>query len=113
MPRDSRVAPRGAAAMPLPSEDTTPPVTKTYLAMKTAAAGKPDDSRIRLKAQRTQELPADFGELGGARPAQPLEGHHLAGNEFDAVPAQPLQRQCLVLRAARGHRLGDDEHLLA
>ena len=28
-PRASRMAPREAAAMPLPNEDTTPPVTKT------------------------------------------------------------------------------------
>src|SRR5918999_401750 len=31
MPRDSRIAARDAAAMPLPREETTPPVTKTYL----------------------------------------------------------------------------------
>src|SRR3954447_24175016 len=30
-PRDSRIAASDAAAMPLPSEDTTPPVTKTNL----------------------------------------------------------------------------------
>src|SRR4051794_16923521 len=29
--RDSRIAARDAAAMPFPSEETTPPVTKTYL----------------------------------------------------------------------------------
>src|SRR5688572_424721 len=31
--RDSRIAAREAAAMPLPREETTPPVTKTYLVM--------------------------------------------------------------------------------
>src|SRR5205823_14939044 len=30
-PRDSRIAAREAAAIPLPREETTPPVTKTYL----------------------------------------------------------------------------------
>lgn len=45
MPRDSRMAPSDAAAMPLPSEDTTPPVTNTYLVMEKQAAGKPNDSR--------------------------------------------------------------------
>src|SRR5690606_9338427 len=30
-PRDSRMAAREAAAMPLPREETTPPVTNTYL----------------------------------------------------------------------------------
>jgi hypothetical protein len=34
IPRDSRIAPRDAAAMPLPKEETTPPVTKTNLVMK-------------------------------------------------------------------------------
>src|SRR5437899_7848851 len=33
MLRDSRIAAREAAAMPFPSEETTPPVTKTYLAI--------------------------------------------------------------------------------
>src|SRR5688572_21243707 len=31
--RDSRIAAREAAAMPLPRDETTPPVTKTYLVM--------------------------------------------------------------------------------
>ncbi len=31
MPRASRMAARDAAAMPLPNEETTPPVTKIYL----------------------------------------------------------------------------------
>src|SRR5919201_1937016 len=33
MLRDSRIAAREAAAMPFPNEETTPPVTKTYLAI--------------------------------------------------------------------------------
>src|SRR5580765_7854418 len=33
MLRDSRIAARDAAAMPFPSEETTPPVTKTNLVM--------------------------------------------------------------------------------
>jgi hypothetical protein len=34
MPRDSRIAPRLAAAIPFPKEETTPPVTNTYLVME-------------------------------------------------------------------------------
>jgi hypothetical protein len=34
MPRDSSIAPKLAAAMPLPREETTPPVTNTYLVIK-------------------------------------------------------------------------------
>ena len=36
MPRDSRIAPKLAAAIPFPREETTPPVTNTYLVIKTA-----------------------------------------------------------------------------
>jgi hypothetical protein len=32
-PLDSKRAPKDAAAMPLPSDDTTPPVTKMYLVL--------------------------------------------------------------------------------
>src|SRR5919201_3493297 len=39
MPRDSRIAARDAAAMPLPREETTPPVTKTYLVIYLACVG--------------------------------------------------------------------------
>src|SRR3990167_9093387 len=39
MPRDSRIAARDAAAIPLPREETTPPVTKTYLVIYLACAG--------------------------------------------------------------------------
>ena len=35
MPREARIAASDAAAMPLPSEETTPPVTKTNLVMAT------------------------------------------------------------------------------
>src|SRR5690348_3194297 len=39
MLRDSRIAARDAAAIPLPREDTTPPVTKTYFAIYLACVG--------------------------------------------------------------------------
>src|SRR3990172_9528188 len=39
MPRDSRIAARDAAAMPFPREETTPPVTKTYLLITLAHGG--------------------------------------------------------------------------
>src|SRR5215213_10254499 len=41
-PRDSRIAASDAAAMPLPSEDTTPPVTKTNLVMACGTAANAD-----------------------------------------------------------------------
>src|SRR5712692_5864487 len=39
IPRDSRIAAREAAAMPFPREETTPPVTKTYLVIYLARGG--------------------------------------------------------------------------
>src|SRR5882762_5275156 len=39
MPRDSRIAAREAAAMPFPREETTPPVTKTYLVIYLGRVG--------------------------------------------------------------------------
>src|SRR5688500_19454189 len=39
MLRDSRIAARDAAAMPFPREETTPPVTKTYLAIYLGRVG--------------------------------------------------------------------------
>src|SRR2546421_588870 len=39
MPRDSRIGAREAAAMPFPREETTPPVTKTYLVIYLARVG--------------------------------------------------------------------------
>jgi hypothetical protein len=37
-PRASSIAPRDAAAMPFPNEETTPPVTKTNRAIEETAA---------------------------------------------------------------------------
>ncbi|GHA76024.1 hypothetical protein GCM10009007_16330 [Formosimonas limnophila] len=44
-PRDSNNAAKDAAAMPLPKDETTPPVTNTYLVMKITCNGKRDYTR--------------------------------------------------------------------
>src|SRR5207253_10567706 len=49
--RDSRIAARDAAAMPFPREETTPPVTKTYLAIYLARVGMEESTRIRATPQ--------------------------------------------------------------
>src|SRR3954468_10732379 len=54
MPRDSRIAARDAAAMPLPREETTPPVTKTYLAIYLERVGMEESTR---KTAAPQSLP--------------------------------------------------------
>src|SRR5437763_11258801 len=51
MLRDSRIAARDAAAMPFPREETTPPVTKTYLAIYPARVGMEESTRIRATPQ--------------------------------------------------------------
>src|SRR5699024_10970309 len=102
MPRDSRMAPSEAAAMPLPKEDTTPPVTKTYLvmgtllresAMITEEPAGPEAALCGSAASRrgafssADEVPVDLTEQFGASALQPLERDHLARDDLDAVAA--------------------------
>src|SRR6185369_2158142 len=47
-PRDSRIAAREAEAIPLPREDTTPPVTKTNLVMSGSEAVLPSGGKFQL-----------------------------------------------------------------
>ncbi|GAA5233745.1 hypothetical protein GCM10025795_20090 [Verticiella sediminum] len=58
-PRDSRIAPRDAAAMPLPREDTTPPVTNTYLVIAVAA-----DMAAQVEIGIITGLGRAFGPIG-------------------------------------------------
>src|SRR5712692_3609913 len=55
MLRDSRIAAREAAAMPFPREETTPPVTKTYLVITLAHGGMEESTRKR-RSQRDAKL---------------------------------------------------------
>src|SRR5262245_10475124 len=68
-PRDSTIAAREAAAMPLPREDTTPPVTKTYFVMfecgprRTAAQALPvkrEYTDARVECRQIPARAADF-----------------------------------------------------
>ncbi|QUN07720.1 hypothetical protein KDN34_11365 [Shewanella yunxiaonensis] len=49
-PRASNIAAKDAAAMPLPSDETTPPVTKIYLVVML-------NLRKRVRIQRLDEAP--------------------------------------------------------
>src|SRR3954468_20314816 len=51
MARDSRIAARDAAAIPLPREETTPPVTKTYFAIDLGRVGIEESTRNRSAPQ--------------------------------------------------------------
>src|SRR5262245_55506819 len=55
MPRDSRIGASEAAAIPFPSEETTPPDTNTYLVIEKPGVGMGDDSRISSAPQRVDE----------------------------------------------------------
>src|SRR5260370_40727600 len=55
MLRDSRIAAREAAAMPFPREETTPPVTKTYLVIYLARVGMEESTR-KTRSQRDAKL---------------------------------------------------------
>src|SRR5476649_2065844 len=52
MPRDSRIAAREAEAIPFPREETTPPVTKTYLVISESGDGITDVTAKKEGAQR-------------------------------------------------------------
>src|ERR1700744_2252535 len=72
-PRASRIAPREAAAMPFPNEETTPPVTKTKRLM--GLKGIPPDKNITCRcAGSTGE------QTSKSRGAVPDESH-----AFDSV----------------------------
>src|SRR4051812_28308883 len=51
MLRDSRIAAREAAAMPFPREETTPPVTNTYLVIYPRRVGMEEFTRIQSAPQ--------------------------------------------------------------
>src|SRR6266568_564874 len=80
MPRDSRMAPREAAAMPFPRLETTPPVTKMYFVMQ-----RPPGKRIlyRKATRSVQERVAKRLAIGVGRvvPAQ-------AGTQFSFTVAR-------------------------
>src|SRR5260221_6231533 len=100
--RDSRIAAREAAAMPLPSEETTPPVTKTYLVMCEPRAGNFNftalGSSFGLPLQRTSHstaatLPALDEELDEAGSLNAGGGVNLrlglAGTTIGGCPLLP------------------------
>ncbi len=53
-PRDSRIAAREAAAIPLPREETTPPVTNTYFVIVFRTAPSLEDLALPVKRQYTE-----------------------------------------------------------
>src|SRR5687768_16086150 len=60
MLRDSRIAAREAAAMPFPREETTPPVTKTYLVIDPRRVGMEEFTYILRPAQMSFHRDSDF-----------------------------------------------------
>src|SRR6185436_10870244 len=60
MLRDSRIAAREAAAMPFPSEETTPPVTKTYFAIYLRRVGMEQFTR-KKRSRRDEEIAGGLG----------------------------------------------------
>src|SRR5262249_36344177 len=75
MPRDSRIAAREAAAMPFPREETTPPVTKTYLAIYLGRVGMEEFTRKNSGRRELRAIPEQIQRL---RIGQRLEIFRLA-----------------------------------
>src|SRR6478609_8419324 len=99
-PRDSRIAAREAEAIPLPREDTTPPVTKTNLVMSGREGRSRGGGKARLYGGRVRPLTLPAHErpgrqahrprahrrhrllqVGGADPAAGEGGRHRAGGD--------------------------------
>src|SRR5262245_20447661 len=100
-PRDSRIAAREAEAIPLPREDTTPPVTKTNLVM---SIGRWAPGEV---------VKRDYKGGGGGARARPLvtlpaherprrQAHRPRAHGWDRV----LQGRGAVPRAGEGRRDG-------
>src|SRR5277367_204241 len=106
-PRASRMAPKEADAMPLPSEETTPPVTKTNRVMmghrRLMFAGRDEYSRDYVHSQREQ---LEFDGSSG------YQKRLAATINFKPVPARPpirtrdrvRQRGRTSARPATDHR---------
>src|SRR5512139_1484766 len=71
-PRASRMAPSEAAAMPLPSDDTTPPVTQMNLVMGATVAG--EARREGSLADRGVVPPLEFGGFRRRHGVAPVPG---------------------------------------
>src|SRR5580704_72328 len=108
-PRASRIAPKDAAAMPLPNEDTTPPVTNTkrVIFFKSRVPVATDLSATkgeRRRASRLAHLPAP--NEAGAAPARRTCLHGLVKPAIchrDEPPAGVNQRHpCALLERHAG-----------
>src|ERR1700732_424819 len=86
-PRASRMAPRDADAMPLPSEETTPPVTKTNRVMMGHRRLKEPSARHSNSRERKQSHMGQWEFDGNS-------GYHIR----PCATISPA-RQCLLLRA--------------
>src|SRR6185295_2761974 len=110
MLRDSRIAARDAAAIPLPREETTPPVTKTYFAIYPARVGMEEFTGFSFRSRKNARL-VDL---------HPVRLHPVVGavNHAHVLPHRPrdylpVERDVVDLRVVFGERVGDQLFALA
>src|SRR5438045_1260456 len=101
MLRDSRIAARDAAAMPFPNEETTPPVTKTYLAIYPARGEMVKFTGI-FSVAPLDPRPARLDPVVRAM----HDVHVIAHRPRDHLP---VQRHVVDLGVVLGDRRGDLE----
>src|SRR5690348_8916659 len=65
-PRASRIAPSEAAAMPLPNEDTTPPVTNTNRVIVKSGLSRREECGLRPMNQSMDDGRADYHKIAGS-----------------------------------------------
>src|SRR5688572_10284457 len=107
MMRDSRIAARDAAAMPFPREETTPPVTKTYLVIYLGRVGMKKFTGIPI-------IPRDGRQRGQEEPRRGRPGARLDGIRVLHARHAAHSRQCRrgirpVLHGAYRRELRDAE----
>src|SRR5512145_798284 len=109
MPRDSRIAARDAAAIPFPREETTPPVTKTYLVIYLTRVGMDESTGTRSPPQTRGGL--DFGPMADALapryglrclnlPTRTPQCVNFSSRQPQRSPAQPPHRPSKSRRSA-------------
>src|SRR6184192_4381766 len=90
-PRSTSSRPSEAAAMPFPSEETTPPVTKTYFVELTDSPPSADGSTAALRG-------------AGPRRCRPRGRRRIEQRHADRDPVQQRPQLLQALRALLRHR---------
>src|ERR1044072_3587666 len=114
-PRISNSAPNDAAVSPLPSEETTPPVTKIYFTGKQVEGGRFNRARKSWETLTPCSHASPDGSPGPARPPsrhqQPHRPEQSANQDRkQQQPERPLEQLHQNPNRERGQQRADEDH---